>query len=189
MNGNPDPVTEVPTAPDAERITILTPKTVIPIAELPSGQSYSFYPVTVGSNNPLANPRLTETGGFVAVRGLTPQANRVYDFFATGDTLLNAHASNLQVGYTETPLSLDSWTGCTVIPGNAAYPPAEQFPVATGINNVTVQRINDVTIATLAMAAISLPLIVISALALFAQRRRAAEPAQAAVGAKAPVAV
>jgi hypothetical protein len=66
--GDPDPAAgAVTAAPDVERIGALAPKTVIPIGELPTGAVYSFYPVGVGSNAPLANSRLTETGGFVAV--------------------------------------------------------------------------------------------------------------------------
>ena len=116
VRGDPRPSDGVINATDAGRISALAPKTVIPIFELPEGP-YSFYPVGVDSRAPLANPRLTATGGFVAVRNLTTVGGRLYDFFATGDTLLNAHAFNLQVGYTETVVNYDSTSGCTILPG------------------------------------------------------------------------
>ncbi len=51
------------------------------------------------------------------MRNLTFVAGFVYDFFATGDTLLNVHPYNLQVQKVATALQFDNTTGCTILPG------------------------------------------------------------------------
>lgn len=149
------------TAADSERISTLQPKTVIPIAELPTGTPYSFYPVLPGSSTPLPNTRLTATGGFVAVRNLTPRDGSVYDFFATGDSLLTAvhPANNLQVGYTETPLTFDPASGCTLVGAGAggvtkfayAYDEMELLAAAASTSTANVDRVERVSIAALAL--------------------------------------
>lgn len=174
--GDPAPPSNVTTAPDAERITNLAPKTVIPISELPSGIAYSFYPCGVGSNAPLANPRLTSTGGFVAVRNLLTREGSVYDFFATGDTLLNAHDYNLQVTYTETPLTFDAVSGCTLA-GAAGASFARAPSTSNTGDSDTVTRIDRVTIATLTLLCVSTVILVLLLVIAFSSRVHAPQAA------------
>ena len=170
--GDPTPPSGVVSAADSERISILQPKTVIPIAELPSGVPYSFYPCGVGSNAPLANPRLP--GGYVAVRNLVPKNGTVYDFFATGDTLVNANDYNLQVGYTETPLTFDPASGCTL----AGAASAATFAQAS--DTATVDRVDRVTIATLTLLCVC-TVILVANLAISVLSRAASASTKAVV--------
>ena len=168
--GDPVPPANVTEAPDIGRISTLAPKTVIPISELPSGVTYSFYPCGVGSNAPLPNARLTSTGGYVAVRNLLTRESTVYDFFATGDSLLNAHDYNLQVSYTETPLVFDAVSGCTL--AGAASASFAQATTSSDTNSNTVDRVDRVTIATLTLLCVSTVLILLLVVEAFSSRIR-----------------
>lgn len=172
--GDPEPAENVTAAPDASRISDLQPKTVIPIPELPSGTPYSFYPVLLNANAPLPNPRLTQTGGLVAVRNLIPRSGAVYDFFATGDTLLNAHPYNLQVGYTETPVKFDAQSGCTL--AGAAVGSGRVQASSTD----TTDRIDRVTIASLTIICLIAVLMIVTLINVIKRPHSAGEAASTA---------
>jgi hypothetical protein len=124
QGGNGCPTCAITLAADAERISDLVAKTVIPLSEFEEGV-YSFYPVLPGRKDPLWNARFNNNqGGVVGVRGLTVTgavaiANGArgtwYDFFAQGDSLLNANANNLEVKYTATTVEYDRRDGCTYV--------------------------------------------------------------------------
>jgi len=79
----------------------------------------------------------------------------VYDFFATGDSLFNSHAYNLQLGYTETPLTFDPVSGCTL--AGAAGASFAQVPQT---DSTTVDRVDRITIATLVLLCVCAVLLV-----------------------------
>lgn len=129
--GNPAPMNiagnNVSVAMDVARLSKLIAKTVIPIPETVPGV-FSFYPTVVGSNDPLFNAQRNE---YVRIANLTTVAGRLYDFFATGDSLLAAHPNNLALVYTENTATFDTTSGCTLIAGASGTPSLIPNSVAT----------------------------------------------------------
>lgn len=122
--GNGCPTCAITLAKDQERISDLIGKTVIQLSEFETG-TFSFYPTLVGRNDPLWNVRFNGgAGGVVGVRnlnveGAVPITNGArgvwYDFWAQGDSLLNANLNNLEVYATSTRVEYDTMTGCTYV--------------------------------------------------------------------------
>lgn len=126
--GNGCPTCAITTALDVERISDLLAKTVIQLSEFEAG-TYSFYPTLPGRNDPLWNVRFNGgAGGVVGVRALEVEgAEEIqggargmwYDFWAQGDSLLNANPNNLEVKATVTVVEYDTTNGCTYVLNDA----------------------------------------------------------------------
>ncbi len=96
--------------PDAMRITVLTPKTVITYPELDAGV-YNFNPVGVGSNSPLVNDASLPPV-VVQVLNATVAAGTIFDVIALGNSL-GTNPNTLTLTTATTKVLAPNARGCT----------------------------------------------------------------------------